>query len=169
FGFIGAIYEWLDFKLLESLARSNPGWSLVMIGPKQHGLVVPETCPNIHWLGPRDYKVLPWYLNNIDVMLIPFLRNQTTEHANPIKLWEYLAAGKPVVTTDLPEIPVLNGITWVSENERSFIENCTNALANVTNPLKQKELASRARTIARNNSWEERCRQMVSVIRQVFV
>lgn len=167
-GFIGAIYEWLDLKLLETLARSKPGWGLVMIGPQQHGLEVPRTCPNIHWLGSRDYKILPWYLNSIDVMLIPFLRNQITENANPIKLWEYLAAGKPVVTTDLPEIPALAGITWISKNEREFIKNCANALHNITNPLKQKELANRARMIARNNSWEERCRQIVSILRQFF-
>ena len=167
-GFVGAIYEWLDLKLLETVARSNPEWGLVMIGPQQHGLEVPKAYPNIHWLGSREYKVLPWYLNSFDVMLIPFLRNQITENANPIKLWEYLATGKPVVTTDLPEIPALAGITWISKNEQEFIENCANALINVTNPLKQKEIANRARLIARKNSWEERCRQIVSILRQVF-
>jgi UDP-galactopyranose mutase len=168
FGFIGALYEWLDFQLLECLATGNPHWNLVMIGPKQHGLEVPETCPNIHWLGPRDYKILPCYLNAIEVMLIPFLRNSVTEHANPIKLWEYLAAGKPVVTTLLPEVPLINGVTWVSETYRQFTDHCHSALEAVQDPARRHELANRARQVAKNNSWERRCREISTILREHF-
>jgi UDP-galactopyranose mutase len=167
-GFIGAVYEWVDFELIKQLASCHPYWSMVMIGPKQHGLEIPDSHSNLHWLGPRDYKSLPWYLNHLDVMLIPFLLNETTEHANPIKLWEYLAAGKPVVTTFLPEIPRIAGVTWVSENSQQFCENCINALYAVRNSLKRGELTARARMIARSNSWEERCRQIVSILNEHF-
>jgi glycosyltransferase involved in cell wall biosynthesis len=167
-GFIGALYEWLDFELLQWLATQNPHWNLVMIGPRQHGLEVPEACRNIHWLGPRDYKTLPWYLNCIEVMLIPFLRNQTTEHANPIKFWEYLAAGKPVVATLLPEISLINGVTWVSENYRQFNNNCHSALNLVSDPSRQKELVMQARLVAKDNSWEGRCRQIIAILKEHF-
>jgi UDP-galactopyranose mutase len=167
-GFIGAIYEWLDFELIERLAVDNPQWNLVLIGPRQHGLGLPEAPHNLHWLGPRDYKALPWYLNHLDIMIIPFLLNETTEHANPIKLWEYLAAGKPVVTTELPEVPRISGVTWISENYQKFQENCANALDTVREPTRRSEVTMRARSVARCNSWEERCRQIGSILRENF-
>jgi glycosyltransferase involved in cell wall biosynthesis len=167
-GFVGAIYEWLDFELIKLLAaNSNPHWNIIMIGPKQHGLEIPE-CPNIYWLGPRDYKTLPWYLQNFDIMLIPFLRNEITEHANPIKLWECLAAGKPVVSTLLPEIPRITNVTWVSEDYLKFRENCINALYLVKNQMKRKEIVSRARLIAKINSWEERYKQIRDILKKRF-
>jgi UDP-galactopyranose mutase len=168
FGFTGALYEWLDFQLLQWLAIHNPHWNLVLIGPKQHGLEVAATCSNIHWLGPREYKILPCYLNALEVMLIPFLRNQITEHANPIKLWEYLAAGKPVVATPLPEVPLINGVTWVSETYQQFNDHCRSALEAVQDPARRHELASRARQVAQNNSWERRCLEISAILKKHF-
>lgn len=167
-GFIGAVYEWLDFSLIQRLATDNPQWNLVMIGPQQHGLELPDAPHNLHWLGPRDYKALPWYLSHLDVMIIPFLLNETTEYANPIKLWEYLAAGKPVVTTRLPEVPRISGVTWISDNYQKFQENCANVLHTLRDAAQRGEMAMRARSVARCNSWEERCRQIVAILRENF-
>jgi glycosyltransferase involved in cell wall biosynthesis len=166
-GFIGAAYEWLDYDLLKYLATNNPGWNLIMIGPHQHGINLPER-ENIHWLGARDYKTLPWYLANIDVMLIPFARNQTTEHANPIKLWEYLAAGKPVVSTRLPEVREVLDLVWLSDNHREFQMNCEAALDLLKNPEKREDMVRRARIIARSNSWEVRCKEIRDILQARF-
>ncbi|HPT86982.1 MAG TPA: glycosyltransferase [Bacillota bacterium] len=166
-GFVGAAYEWLDYELLSYLAVNHREWRLVMIGPQQHGIELPEE-PNIHWMGPRDYKVLPWYLASMDLMLIPFVRNQTTEHANPIKLWEYLAAGKAVVSTALPEVPRVPGVIWVGRDHAEFEDQCQQALDWINSSDKRQELVMKARAIARVNSWEVRCQQIREILRERF-
>lgn len=166
-GFIGAAYEWVDFKLLQAVAQSNPSWNLIMIGPRQHGLELPLE-PNIHWLGARDYKMLPWYLQYLDLMIIPFIRNETTVHANPIKLWEYLAAGKMVVATDLPEVPAVSELIWKCQNPEEFMTQCSQALELLKNNALRLEASKRARDIAKKNSWERRCEEIRAYLKQYF-
>lgn len=165
--FIGAIYEWLDLELLAKLAQDHPAWNLVMIGPQQNGLTLPEVS-NLHWLGTRDYKLLPWYMQHFEVMLIPFLRNDVTDHANPIKLWEYLATGKPVVATRLPEIPSIPGVIWLCDDSSQFHENCRKALIAVSDPARRAEISNQARNIARINSWNDRCRNIRGILSDHF-
>lgn len=166
-GFIGAAYEWLDLKLLEYLATNNPKWNLLMIGPRQHGMEFPE-YDNLYWLGAREYKALPWYLQYLDVMLIPFLENEVTKHANPIKLWEYLAAGKPVVSTGLPEVQPVAELIRVSKDQRGFYENCLQTLEDLRSLPKRNQIVLRARAMARRNSWEERRRQIKVILKKHF-
>lgn len=162
-GFIGAIYEWVDLELLQVIADKSPAWNLVLIGPKQHGLQLPERS-NIHWLGQRGYAELPAYVHSFDVALIPFLVNETTQHANPIKFWEYLAAGKPVVSTLLPEIPDVPGVVWRSENHSMFCNHCAQALELVQHPLSRNKIITKARAIAYANSWENRCKRILRIL-----
>ena len=102
FGFVGVVGEWVDLDLLAALARGRPDASIVIIGP----VLVPHgpcaDLPNVHWLGARDHGSLPGYLRLFDVGLIPFKHVPLTHNANPIKLYEYLAAGVPVVSTACP-------------------------------------------------------------------
>lgn len=165
--FVGAVYEWLDMKLLAKLAQDHPAWSLVMIGPQQSGLELPEVS-NLYWLGTREYKLLPWYMQYFEVMLIPFLHNEVTDHANPIKFWEYLAAGKPVVATRLPEIPPIPGVTWLCDNYHQFQEGCLKALKVAADPILRAETSEKARNFARINSWDERCRIIRGILRDHF-
>lgn len=166
-GFTGAAYEWLDFELLDKLALEHPSWNLVMIGPHQHGLTLPQQT-NLHWLGPRDYKALPWYIHSMDVMLIPFVRNQTTEHANPIKLWEYLAAGKPVVSTRLPEVPEINDVIWLGETFADFEKNCEDVLKIIAMADKKAAIAAQGRAVAQKNSWDQRCLEIRKILKERF-
>lgn len=165
--FIGAVYEWLDLKLLAKLAQDHPTWSLVMIGPQQSGIELP-VASNLYWLGTREYKLLPWYIQYFEVMLIPFLRNEVTNHANPIKLWEYLAAGKPVVATRLPEIPSVPGVIWLCDNYQQFREGCLKALKAAADPVLRAAASEQARNIARINSWDERCRIIRGILKDHF-
>ncbi|MGE5581477.1 MAG: glycosyltransferase [Bacillota bacterium] len=165
--FVGAVYEWLDFDLLKDTAVNNPHWNLVIVGPKQHNVKLPE-AGNLYWLGARDYKLLPLYIQSFDLMLIPFLLNEITKHANPIKLWEYLAAGKPVVSTRLPEVPELPEVIWLSEGFLDFQRNCRQVLTLLQNPLKRMEITQKGRLLAKYNSWEERCRRIRMIIQKHF-
>lgn len=104
-GFFGVIDERLDVALLSGIAAARPDWQLVLIGPvvKIDEATLPK-APNIHYLGRKSYTALPAYLAGWDVALVPFALNEATRFISPTKTPEYLAAGKPVVSTSIRDI-----------------------------------------------------------------
>jgi UDP-galactopyranose mutase len=104
-GFYGVIDERMDLELLDGIAEARPDWHLVMIGPVVK--IDPAMLPrreNIHYLGGKDYKELPAYLAGWDLAMLPFARNESTRFISPTKTPEYLAAGKPVVSTSIRDV-----------------------------------------------------------------
>jgi UDP-galactopyranose mutase len=104
-GFFGVIDERMDYELLACVASARPAWQLVLVGPTAK--VDPESLPkgaNIHYLGPKPYAALPSYLAGWDVAMLPFARNDATRFISPTKTPEYLAAGKPVVSTSIRDV-----------------------------------------------------------------
>ncbi|HEY3475351.1 MAG TPA: glycosyltransferase, partial [Anaerolineales bacterium] len=104
-GFFGVIDERFDIELLQELAQARPNWQLVMLGPVVK--IDPESLPklpNIHYLGMKTYAQLPSYLANWDVALLPFALNDSTRFISPTKIPEYLAGGKPVVSTPIQDV-----------------------------------------------------------------
>jgi glycosyltransferase involved in cell wall biosynthesis len=107
-GYVGALAEWFDYELLGEVAARRADWQFVLIGPsldlsareRGRNLLGRE---NVFYLGPRRYEDLPAYLQRFDVAMIPFVINDITQATSPLKLYEYWAAGKPVVTTPLAE------------------------------------------------------------------
>ena len=104
-GFFGVIDERMDIDLLDRIAAMRPDWQLVMVGPvvKIDPADLPRR-PNIHYLGGKDYAELPSYLAGWDVAMLPFARNESTRFISPTKTPEYLAAGKPVVSTSIRDV-----------------------------------------------------------------
>lgn len=104
-GFFGVIDERLDIELVAGLAAARPDWQVVMVGPvvKINPTDLPRR-PNIHYLGSKQYAELPAYLAGWDVALMPFARNEATRYISPTKTPEYLAAGKPVVSTSIRDV-----------------------------------------------------------------
>lgn len=104
-GFFGVIDERLDIELLDSIAALRPGWQFVMVGPvlKIEEADLPRR-PNIHYLGGKQYAELPAYLSGWDVALMPFALNESTRFISPTKTPEYLAAGRPVVSTSIRDV-----------------------------------------------------------------
>jgi glycosyltransferase involved in cell wall biosynthesis len=104
-GYFGVIDERLDYPLLAQIAEQVPDASIVMVGPlakvEQQSL---PSYPNIYWLGQRDYTELPALVKAFDVCLMPFALNEATQYINPTKTLEYMAAGKPVVSTAVPDV-----------------------------------------------------------------
>ncbi|HEY2596690.1 MAG TPA: glycosyltransferase [Chloroflexota bacterium] len=103
-GFVGGLSEWVDLELVAQLARQRPLWTFVLVGPIGVDTAPVQPLANVRLLGSRPYADLPAYLAAMDVGLIPFKRNEVTYHADPIKAYEYLAAGLPVVATDMPAL-----------------------------------------------------------------
>jgi glycosyltransferase involved in cell wall biosynthesis len=124
FGYFGVIDERLDYPLIEALANRFPEASIVMAGPlaKVEREQLPDR-PNIHWLGQRDYAELPSLVKGFDVCLMPFALNDATRYINPTKTLEYMAAGKPIVSTAVPDVvrnftPVVD----VAQSSDAFLE-----------------------------------------------
>jgi UDP-galactopyranose mutase len=104
-GFCGVIDERMDLALLEGIARARPDWQLVMVGPVVK--ISPDSLPrlpNIHYLGGKRYQELPAYLAGWDVAMLPFARTPATRFLSPTKTPEYLAAGRPVVSTSIRDV-----------------------------------------------------------------
>ena len=162
-GFIGAISDWVDVDLICRLAERHPEYSVLLVGPVNSGKDKLETKSNIVMVGTKPYETLPSYLSNIDVCLIPFKINNITLASNPIKMYEYLAAGKPVVSTALPEvIRNASGIVYIGKDEEDFIKKVEMAVKETEG--KDETAAYERVDFARKNSWESR----VDVIDQLL-
>ncbi len=153
-GFYGVIDERLDIPLLAMLAESHPEWQLVMVGPvvKIDPASLPRN-PNIHWLGMQSYDRLPYLAASWDVCLLPFALNDSTRFISPTKTLEYMAAGKPVVSTAVRDVSLLYGdVVRIATDHATFIAACEAALAETPFDA-QDRLQRMALTVARY-SWD---------------
>lgn len=122
-GFYGVIDERLDIELLAGAASARPDWSFVLIGPvvKIDAATLPVR-DNIHYLGMRDYNRLPVYLAAFDVAILPFAQNAATRFISPTKTLEYLAGGRPVVSTPIQDVVELYGdVVAVADGVEAFV------------------------------------------------
>jgi glycosyltransferase involved in cell wall biosynthesis len=132
-GFFGVIDERLDTRLLAELARLRPDLHLVMIGPvvKIDPATLPQ-APNLHWLGGKTYDELPSYIGGWDAAMMPFARNAATEFISPTKTLEFIAAGKPVVSTAIRDVVRPyghHGLVRIADDALGFSRALTAALA----------------------------------------
>jgi glycosyltransferase involved in cell wall biosynthesis len=158
-GYVGVVGEWVDLDRVAALARARPGASIVIIGPSliSHG---PLThLPNVYWLGERDHATLPGYLRLFDVGLIPFRHVPLTRNANPIKLYEYLAAGVPVISTGLPSVRAVSGAVWIADDAASMVRCCDEALRHNAAPER-----TRRSGLMKAESWEARLETISRVV-----
>jgi UDP-galactopyranose mutase len=164
-GFFGVIDERFDIELLDSLATNRPDWHFVMIGPvvKIHPESLPKH-PNIHYLGPKKYDELPAYLANWDIALLLFARNESTRFISPTKTPEYLAAGKPVISTSIRDVvrPYGElGLVQIADYPEDFIRAAETVLAH---PGNAGQWLSRVDDFLANISWDETWQQMSDLI-----
>ena len=166
-GYIGGIHRHIDFKLLMDIAKSNPDWSLVLIGPMQVDILDLKKIPNIILLGQKDFHLLPGYIKEFDVCIIPYLKNEYTDTVYPTKLNEYHILGKPVVSISLPEIVAFNkqngNLVLLAQTNEEFIQQIKNALEQ-----KDSNLANLRIESARRHSWDIRIAEMSNAIEEVI-
>lgn len=161
-GYFGAIDRWLDLGLIEYLARSRPGWSFAFIGKQATDVSALSALPNIHFLGQRIFQDLPGYGRAFDVAIIPFQINDLTVSVSPIKLKEYLAMGKPVVSTPLPavvEYAAGRNFIGIAGGGEEFLELIENALRDDS-----PELVLARQESVRGDTWEARAEELANVI-----
>ncbi len=163
FGFCGVIDERMDIEMLREMADLRPEWQFVMIGPVVK--IAEEDLPrnaNIHYLGSKNYNDLPAYIAGWDVAIMPFAMNESTKFISPTKTPEYLAAGKPVVSTPIRDVvrPYGDqGLVHIASTAEEFIAACEIALKDVVSDRLQKtdEFLS-------YNSWDITFTKMKSLI-----
>jgi len=163
-GFVGAISTYkLNLKLLWESARQRPDWSWVFIGPvvTEHELLDRlRALPHVHFWGYRPYAELPGYLKGMDVTIIPYQRNAYTVGCFPLKFYEYLAAGKPVVVSNLPALEEYRPLIEMAETPAEFVA----AIERVWK-TDSPEKVERRLALARKNSWEHRVQKLVHLIK----
>jgi glycosyltransferase involved in cell wall biosynthesis len=158
-GFFGVIDERFDINLLQQIASLRPDWHFIIIGPVVK--IDPATLPannNIHYLGNKHYRELPEYLAGWDVAMIPFALNESTRFISPTKTPEYLAGGKPVVSTPITDVVKLygqTGLIYIADNAPDFIEQTEKALAIKDNPAWHKAVDNFLSTISWDMTWEK--------------
>jgi glycosyltransferase involved in cell wall biosynthesis len=162
--YVGALSDFkVDFELLDGLAAANPQWSLVLIGDEREGQHNPTLArmvlrPNVHLLGHRPYAELPHYLRGMGVGLLPTLVNDYTRSMFPMKYFEYLAAGLPVVSTPL---------AFTKECDHNFLGVATDAPAFSTKIQKALCPIAHKQTLADavgDNTWSRRLNKMLSSV-----
>ena len=163
-GYFGLVYEKLDFDLLGAVARRFAEASLVLIGTVAHCPTEFASLPNVHLLGHRPYEELPQYLAGLDVLLLPYLADDPMiRRSGPLKLRECLAAGKPTVSVDVPEVRFLCPHVRVASDRTAFLGQVGEALAE---PRAPALIASRQRAVE-PDGWDHRATLLWSYIREI--
>jgi len=153
----------VDFEILAAVAESLPDATLLLVGPEARDTAPTlerlARLPNVRWVGPKAYHELPRYVAAFDVGLIPYVSNTYTRSCFPLKLYEYLAAGKPVVASGLPELAGMEPDVVVTVGARSFIEAIEQALAH-----DDESSRTRRSALASRNSWEAKTERVIGLI-----
>jgi len=158
-GFFGLIEDWVDLPLIREVALARPEWSIILLGKIATDLDPVRRLPNVRLLGQKPYEVLPNYCHGFDVGIIPFKKNELTRKANPLKLREYLAAGLPVVSTDLPEVRKYRYLVRIAPDPAGFVREIELSL------MERGGSFAAARVDAmKRESWEARVEELSSLI-----
>lgn len=163
-GYFGRVCGRMDTELLACMAKSHPEWSIVLIGEVIENDFPLEKRPNILLLGQKNYADLPQYVQAFDVCMIPFRLNELTLKVNPTKLLEYMAAGKPVVSTAIPDMVRFYGnVIDIARNKEEFIAAVESTLQR--NRAGKSEAVIKGMAIAEASEWAATIAKMESFIK----
>ncbi len=149
-GYVGSLHTWIDIPLLEWLARERPHYRFLLVGHAHVPLDALRALPNVRLVGARPYAELPRWLKAFDVALIPYRLNRQVANANPLKLREYLAAGRPVVSVRNPEIEKFAQWVRIADGREAFLEALDQAVTEGPGDTQARRAA------VADQSWERR-------------
>ncbi|MDL1959629.1 MAG: glycosyltransferase [Deltaproteobacteria bacterium] len=161
-GYFGALAVWFDYALVQKLAAERPEYEILIIGVNYDGSLDKynlKKYSNVTILGPVSYQDLPKYASIFDISTIPFLKNKITESTSPIKLFEYMALGKPIVTTNITECRKYKSVL-IAVDHQDYIKKIDQALALRTN----EEYRTILDREAKENSWKIKAEQIINLI-----
>jgi glycosyltransferase involved in cell wall biosynthesis len=156
--YFGLLGEWVDVALLEELATRHPEWSLVLIGNVVVDITSLAALPNVVFIGAVPYQELPEYVAFADVLLLPYIVTGRGHSITPLKLREYIATGKPVVTTAIPECYLYRSVITVAESREAFFTGVSDAVK------EGGERAEERRRAVVKDSWRQRAETFSSFL-----
>ena len=164
-GYFGAVSEWFDLDLVAQVARRRPGWDFEILGSTFGSRAEKLGAPNVHFAGEVPYSELPAALSRFDVSIIPFRPGPLIEATNPVKVYEMLSSGKPVVATPIPELAPLaaEGLVRLASGPEEF-EAALAAALGEDDPA----LRGRRADFARTNSWRARAHDLLRAMRALY-
>ena len=160
-GYYGALAKWVDYDLIKYISKNRPDYQIVLIGLKYdnaYDLSKIDELENVHNLGVVDYKDLPIYASKFDVATIPFLINDITKSTSPCKLFEYMSASIPIVTTDLYECRKYKSV-MIGKNKKEFTELLDKAIK--MKKGKDKKYFALLKKEALENTWEAKAKLII--------
>jgi glycosyltransferase involved in cell wall biosynthesis len=164
-GWFGVVDERVDYAMVGEIARARPDWSFAMVGPvvKVDPNLLPH-APNLFWLGGRDYQQLPHYCAAFDINMMCFANNAATQYINPTKGLEYMATGKPIVSTPVRDVVrQWSDIVSLAKNAEEFVMAAQKALENP-----DKDRIAKGLELAQKSSWENTVATMQNLIRDAI-
>lgn len=162
-GFVGALYEWIDWELIGRAADALPELQFVFVGPHNNASAVSDLSkrPNVRVLGPRPYDIIPAYVAAFDVCWVPFKVGEITAAANPVKIYEYLALARPVVTTTVADHDSFAGLVRVGRDHDQVIQQLRDAIAS------GQPDSDACEEFVRQNSWDVRATQFQQIVKKL--
>ena len=158
-GYIGSVHEWIDLELIAWLAVQRPQWSFLLVGHAATDVSALRALPNVHLVGTKPYATLPAWAKSFDVAIIPYRLNRQVANANPLKLREYLATGKPIVSVRNPEIEKFSGLVRIADDAASFLAALDDTLANDT-----PDAATQRRVAVAGQTWDARVATILDTV-----
>ncbi|MBI5443286.1 MAG: glycosyltransferase [Deltaproteobacteria bacterium] len=163
-GYYGAIADWFDSDLVADLAERRPDWHFLLVGSTYTAdMSRLSALPNVETPGEVPYAELPRWIERMDVLHIPFRRTPLTEATNPVKAYEILAAGRPLVAVPLPEVVALGDLVRLAATPEEMEREVLEALAGDT-----QEARERRREFARGQTWAHRIEALVPSVEEAF-
>jgi glycosyltransferase involved in cell wall biosynthesis len=160
-GFFGLIESFIDLDLIDWMAQQRPDWQFLFLGRVAVPMESLPKRPNVHFIGKRPYAELPAYAKRFDACIIPYRSGDWSFHANPIKLREYLATGKPVVSVDTPQMRKFADVVEVTKTREEFLAGLDIVIASGSSP---EEIARRMNRVA-SSSWSARTEAVIEMLR----
>jgi glycosyltransferase involved in cell wall biosynthesis len=167
-GYSGLIGDKLNLDMLKDLAQENPEWSLVFLGyvnasKKAKTWQALQAMPNVHYLGPVEWSQVPHYVKGFDVGLMPYLQDRHSETISPLKLYDYLAAGIPIASMDIPAAREFSPYIHLADSPQDFSQAVRAALADAIPERRQAR-----RNIAAQHTWEARVEKLSDLIQALL-
>ena len=163
-GYYGAFASWFDYNMVKKLAEKRPEYNIVLIGTKYDDTLEKsnlEELENVHFLGTKDYKILKNYASKFNVCTVPFLINDITKATSPLKIFEYMALGKPIVTTAMDECKKYKSV-FIANNSEEFIELIDKAI-NLNKDI-NKEYFETLKKEALENVWACKAKDIIKIL-----
>lgn len=162
-GYIGSVHEWIDLELIAWLASERPQWSFLLVGHAAADVSALRDLPNVHLVGAQPYAALPAWAKAFDAAIIPYRLNRQVANANPLKLREYLATGKPVVSVRNAEIEKFSRWVRIADDRAGFLA----ALDAAIHDNGDEACAARIAAVA-DQTWDRRVEDVLDAVAQAM-